>query len=164
MKKFLSALYGGRTDDGQVGFYVEEGVILQNLLRLRPSKLLSEEVGIISPRIGLLVLTVTGTRLLRAGILPKWSCWSMYVRSLPPKKTNANKNSKLVPHSRHQLQRRTLHPQPTHHRPRPFHPSPTRLSPPRPPRRGNDQNHPPSHPPANQHISLGALGETQRSQ
>lgn len=61
MKKFLSALYGGRTDDGQVGFYVEEGVILQNLLRLRPSKLLSEEVSIIPFRVVLVVLTVAGT-------------------------------------------------------------------------------------------------------
>lgn len=103
MKKFLSALYGGRTDDGQVGFYVEEGVILQNLLRLRPSKLLSDEVSIISPKIRLFVLTATGTRLLRAGILSKWSCRSMYVSSPSPKKYKANKNSKLVPHPRHQL-------------------------------------------------------------
>lgn len=43
VKKFLSALYGGRTDDGQIAFYAEEGVILENMFRLRPSKLLSEE-------------------------------------------------------------------------------------------------------------------------
>ena len=93
MKKFLSALYGGRTDDGQVGFYVEEGVILQNLLRLRPSKLLSEEVSIviISFRIELLVLTNAGTRLLRARILPEWSCRSMYASFPLPKKTTLTK-------------------------------------------------------------------------
>jgi hypothetical protein len=41
---FLTALYGGRTTDGDVAFYAEEGVALDKLSQLRPSKLLSDEV------------------------------------------------------------------------------------------------------------------------
>lgn len=44
IKKFLSALYGGRTEDREVGFDAQVGVLLENLSRLRPSRLLNEEV------------------------------------------------------------------------------------------------------------------------
>lgn len=81
VKKFLSALYGGRTDDGQIAFYAEEGVILENMFRLRPSKLLSEEVRHLTCRQVWLVLTAVGTRLLCTRILPEWSFRSMYVLS-----------------------------------------------------------------------------------
>lgn len=46
IKKFLSALYGGRTEDRQVGFDAEEGVLLENMARLQPSRLLSVQVSI----------------------------------------------------------------------------------------------------------------------
>ena len=44
IKKFLSALYGGRTEDREVGFDAQVGVLLENLSRLRPSRLLNEAV------------------------------------------------------------------------------------------------------------------------
>ena len=44
IKKFLSALYGGRTEDREVGFDAQVGVLLETLSRLRPSRLLNEEV------------------------------------------------------------------------------------------------------------------------
>lgn len=37
-------MYGGRTPEGHLGFHVEEGALLNNLFRLRPSRLLSEDV------------------------------------------------------------------------------------------------------------------------
>ena len=46
IRQFLVAMYGGRTADGKVGMDVMTGVLLDRLDGLRPSKLLSEEVGI----------------------------------------------------------------------------------------------------------------------
>ncbi|EAW14544.1 alpha/beta fold hydrolase [Aspergillus clavatus NRRL 1] len=43
IKKFLCALYGGRTDTGEVAFDAGLGVLLENMFRVRPSRLLSEE-------------------------------------------------------------------------------------------------------------------------
>lgn len=45
IKQFLSALYGGRTEDRQVGFNAGKGVLLDIMAKLRPSKLLSEQVS-----------------------------------------------------------------------------------------------------------------------
>lgn len=44
IRQFLLALYGGRTERGEVGFDAEQGVLLDKLGRLGISKLLSEEV------------------------------------------------------------------------------------------------------------------------
>lgn len=44
IKQFLSALYGGRTAEGEIGIDAEKGVFLDKLPRLKPSRLLSEEV------------------------------------------------------------------------------------------------------------------------
>lgn len=87
IKKFLSALYGGRTEDRQVGFNAGEGVLLDIMAKLRPSKLLSEQVSTILTSIpnnlqGRL-LTPSGTRHLRQRILSKWSQWSPYVDNTP---------------------------------------------------------------------------------
>lgn len=43
IKQLLSALYGGRTPQGEVGFDAEEGVLLDRVPRLKRSRLLSEE-------------------------------------------------------------------------------------------------------------------------
>ncbi|KAF3384994.1 Bifunctional epoxide hydrolase 2 [Penicillium rolfsii] len=43
IKQFLSALYGGRTEKGEVGCDVNKGVLLDKLPALKPSRLLSEE-------------------------------------------------------------------------------------------------------------------------
>ncbi|KAL1965707.1 hypothetical protein VTN77DRAFT_5207 [Rasamsonia byssochlamydoides] len=43
IRQFLIALYGGRTDDGRAGFNVSQGVLLENLKELKPSRLLSME-------------------------------------------------------------------------------------------------------------------------
>ena len=45
IKQFLNALYGGRGPNGEVGFVPEQGVLLQNLPKLNPNRLLSEKVG-----------------------------------------------------------------------------------------------------------------------
>lgn len=44
VKLVLSSLYGGRTADGKVVFNVHEGVLLDKLFDVKPSRLLSEEV------------------------------------------------------------------------------------------------------------------------
>ena len=44
IKQFLAAMYGGRTEKGEVGFDAEKGVLLDKLPSLKPSRLLSEEV------------------------------------------------------------------------------------------------------------------------
>jgi hypothetical protein len=46
IRQFLVALYGGRTEAGEVGFDAHKGVLLDKIGGLRPSKLLSEEVGL----------------------------------------------------------------------------------------------------------------------
>lgn len=46
IKQFLTALLGGRTPEKQVGFEAEKGVLLDHLMRLRHSRLLSEEVSL----------------------------------------------------------------------------------------------------------------------
>lgn len=46
IRQFLTALYGGRTEAGEVGFDAHKGVLVDKLGGLRPSKLLSEEVGL----------------------------------------------------------------------------------------------------------------------
>ncbi|KAJ5918582.1 hypothetical protein N7466_010574 [Penicillium verhagenii] len=43
IKQFLTALHGGRTPENEFGFEVEEGVLLDRFMRLRHSRLLSEE-------------------------------------------------------------------------------------------------------------------------
>ncbi|OJJ47011.1 hypothetical protein ASPZODRAFT_95610 [Penicilliopsis zonata CBS 506.65] len=43
IKNFLSTLYGGRTDEGELAFAVEKGVLLDKMGRVNPSPLLSEE-------------------------------------------------------------------------------------------------------------------------
>ena len=45
IEKFLSALYGGRTDDRDVAFDAEYGVLLDRMELVRPSPLLSEVVS-----------------------------------------------------------------------------------------------------------------------
>jgi len=45
IKQFLNGLYGGRGPNGEVGFIPEQGVLLQNLLVLNHTRLLSEKVG-----------------------------------------------------------------------------------------------------------------------
>ena len=45
IKQFLNALYGGRGPNGEVGFIPEQGVLLENLPKLKPGRLLSEKVG-----------------------------------------------------------------------------------------------------------------------
>jgi hypothetical protein len=45
IKQFLSALYGGRTEKGEIGCDVEKGVLLDKIPALKPSRLLSEEVS-----------------------------------------------------------------------------------------------------------------------
>ena len=47
IKQFLTALLGGRTPEKQNGFEAEKGVILDRLMRLRHSRLLSEEVSLL---------------------------------------------------------------------------------------------------------------------
>jgi hypothetical protein len=47
-KQFLSALYGGRTEKGEFGFEAEKGILLDKVMQLRPSRLMSEEVSISS--------------------------------------------------------------------------------------------------------------------
>ena len=44
IKGFLSALYGGRTENGETGFDEKKGVLLDRLGRLRRSKLKNDEV------------------------------------------------------------------------------------------------------------------------
>ena len=162
IKKFLSALYGGRTEDREVGFDAQVGVLLETLSRLRPSRLLNEEVcqSIYVSRINCAdsnqELDYYAKEFSRNGLngpctsLPHSnSSWKILTRY-----------SKLVPHPRNQLQRRTRPPQPTHYRPRPLHPSPSRYRSPSPPRQGNDQDPPPFGLSADQHVSLGAVGET----
>ncbi|KAJ6095996.1 hypothetical protein N7486_006742 [Penicillium sp. IBT 16267x] len=43
IKQFLTALLGGRTPERQAGFEAEKGILLDRLMRLRHSRLLSEE-------------------------------------------------------------------------------------------------------------------------
>ncbi|KAL5360116.1 epoxide hydrolase [Aspergillus floccosus] len=43
MKLFLSTLYGGRTPDGEIAFDVHDGVLVDKMARVQPSRLLSEE-------------------------------------------------------------------------------------------------------------------------
>lgn len=44
IKQFLLAMYGGRTDEGEVAWVADEGVNLDRVFRVRPSRLLNEEV------------------------------------------------------------------------------------------------------------------------
>lgn len=44
IKKFLSAMYGGKGPDGEVGFDVRKGVVFENLERVGRSRLMSEEM------------------------------------------------------------------------------------------------------------------------
>lgn len=45
IRQFLLALYGGRTEAGEVGFDAHKGVLVDKIGGLKPSKLLSEEVS-----------------------------------------------------------------------------------------------------------------------
>ena len=44
LRQFLNALYGGRGPNGELGFTAEEGLLVQNLLKLGPSRLISAKV------------------------------------------------------------------------------------------------------------------------
>lgn len=46
IKGFLKAMYGGRTENGELGLDVKKGVALDKLSRLQRSRLLSEEVSL----------------------------------------------------------------------------------------------------------------------
>jgi hypothetical protein len=46
IRQFLLALYGGRTEGGEVAFDAHKGVLVDKIGGLKPSKLLSEEVGL----------------------------------------------------------------------------------------------------------------------
>lgn len=43
--QFLLALYGGRTEAGEVGFDAHKGVLVDKIGGLKPSRLLTEEVS-----------------------------------------------------------------------------------------------------------------------
>ena len=45
IRQFLIAIYGGRTQAGEVAFDANKGVLLDKIGHLKPSKLLSEEVS-----------------------------------------------------------------------------------------------------------------------
>lgn len=45
IRQFLLALYGGRTEGGEVGFDAHKGVLVDKISGLKPSRLLSEEVS-----------------------------------------------------------------------------------------------------------------------
>lgn len=45
IRQFLLALYGGRTEAGEVGFDAHKGVLADKIGGLKPSRLLTEEVG-----------------------------------------------------------------------------------------------------------------------
>ncbi len=45
IKQFLNGLYGGKGPNGEVGFIPEQGVLLENLPKLRPTRIVSEKVG-----------------------------------------------------------------------------------------------------------------------
>lgn len=45
IEQVLCGMYGGRTEDGKVGFDVGKGVLLDHLGKLKPSKLVSKEVS-----------------------------------------------------------------------------------------------------------------------
>jgi hypothetical protein len=45
IRQFLNAAYGGKTEQGEEGFSVTEGVLFDKLPHLKRTKLLSEEVG-----------------------------------------------------------------------------------------------------------------------
>lgn len=47
IKQFLLSLYGGRTEDGQLGFSTDIGILFDKQGKLGPSRLLSEEVCIV---------------------------------------------------------------------------------------------------------------------
>jgi hypothetical protein len=44
IKRFLSAMYGGRTTENEVAFDAELGILPEKMARVLPSELLSEEV------------------------------------------------------------------------------------------------------------------------
>ena len=46
IRQFLCAMYGGRTAEGESAFDAEKGVLLDKVPKLRPSRLLSEEVSL----------------------------------------------------------------------------------------------------------------------
>lgn len=47
IRLFLNAMYGGRGPNGEVGFSPNTGIIFENLPKLGPSPLLSEQVRFI---------------------------------------------------------------------------------------------------------------------
>lgn len=44
IRQFLICMYGGRTDDGELGFDVSRGIHLEKIGKLKLSRFLSEEV------------------------------------------------------------------------------------------------------------------------
>ena len=84
IKRFLSALYGGRTDDRDVAFDAEYGVMLDRMDLVRPSPLLSEVVSScfslfcsICP--WMMHANRSGTGILRQRVFEEWTSWAMYV-------------------------------------------------------------------------------------
>lgn len=61
IKQFLSAMYGGRTAKGEVGVDVEKGVLMDKVMALKPSRLLSEEVRL-SCKVKLVCSTLTTSK------------------------------------------------------------------------------------------------------
>lgn len=44
LRQFLNALYGGRGPNGELGFTARQGLLVENLPKLGPSRLISEKV------------------------------------------------------------------------------------------------------------------------
>ena len=59
IKGFLKAMYGGRTEIGELGLDVKKGVALDKLSRLQRTRLLSEEVSLLACSIYLIDLFYT---------------------------------------------------------------------------------------------------------
>lgn len=55
IKQFLLAMYGGRTEDGQVAWVADEGLSLDRVSRVRPSRLMNEEVSRLSSQLHFMV-------------------------------------------------------------------------------------------------------------
>jgi pimeloyl-ACP methyl ester carboxylesterase len=83
-------MYGGRTDDGELGFDVSQGIHLEKIGKLNPSRVLSEEVYSFILRIvatyyffffSMLTtgLALKGNGFLYRRICSTWRPWSTYV-------------------------------------------------------------------------------------
>jgi hypothetical protein len=61
IRQFLICLFGGRTDEGEAGFDVYQGINVDKIEKLKPSKLLSGPVCFHLLNLSLLVLSVQQT-------------------------------------------------------------------------------------------------------